>query len=76
MAIMTGLSGDEKCCPALKNLAAGELVVGNSLHSLGLLGGIGAGFQNMFGGEVTKITGIIHEGRQQSFAKMLAEVIA
>jgi uncharacterized protein YbjQ (UPF0145 family) len=70
---MTGLSGNEMYCLALKGLGAGELVVGNSVHSLGFLGGIGAGFQNMFGGEVTQITSIIHEGRQQSFARMLAE---
>ena len=75
MAIMTGLSGNEMYCLALKNIGAGELVVGNSVHSLGFLGGIGAGFQNMFGGEVTQITGIIHEGRQQSFKKMLAEAM-
>jgi len=73
MAIMTGLSGNEMYCLALKGLGAGELVVGNSVHSLGFLGGIGAGFQNMFGGEVTQITDIIHEGRQMSFEKMLAE---
>lgn len=73
MAIMTGLSGNEMYCLALKGISAGELVVGNSVHSLGFVGGIGAGFQNMFGGEVTQITDIIHEGRQQSFARMLAE---
>lgn len=70
---MTGLSGNEMYCLALKGIGAGELVVGNSVHSLGFLGGIGAGFQNMFGGEVTQITDIIHEGRQQSFARMMAE---
>ena len=74
MAIMTGLSGNEMYCLALKNLGAGELVVGNSVHSLGFLGGIGAGFQNMFGGEATQITDIIHEGRQPSFKRMLADV--
>ena len=74
MAIMTGLSGNEMYCLALKNLGAGELVVGNSVHSMGFLGGIGAGFQNMFGGEATQITDIIHEGRQPSFKRMLADV--
>jgi len=60
-------------CLALKGLSAGELVIGNSVHSLGFVGGIGAGFQSAFGGEVSQITNIIHEGRQQSYARMMKE---
>jgi uncharacterized protein YbjQ (UPF0145 family) len=70
---MTGLSGNEIYCLALKGLSPGDLVIGNSVYSLGLLGGIGAGLQNAFGGEVTQITNIIHDGRKQSFARMIHE---
>jgi uncharacterized protein YbjQ (UPF0145 family) len=48
-------------------------VVGNSVYSLGVVGGIGAGLKAAFGGEVTQITSVIHEGRQKSFARMIDE---
>lgn len=73
MSIMTGLSGNEMYCLHLKGLSPGELVVGNSVYSLGFVGGIGAGLQSAFGGEVTQVTKIIHEGRRQSYARMLEE---
>ncbi len=73
MSVMTGLSGNEMYCLHLKGLSPGELVVGNSVYSLGFVGGIGAGLKSAFGGEVEQITQIIHEGRQQSYARMLAE---
>ncbi|MFZ1933739.1 MAG: heavy metal-binding domain-containing protein [Thermoguttaceae bacterium] len=73
MPIMTGLSGNEMYCLHLKGLSPGELVVGNSVYSLGFVGGISAGFKAAFGGEVTQITSVVHEGRQQSYARMLQE---
>jgi uncharacterized protein YbjQ (UPF0145 family) len=73
MPVMTGLSGNEMYCLHLKGLSPGELVVGNSVYSLGFVGGIGAGLKAAFGGEVTQITSIVHEGRQQSYARMLRE---
>jgi len=73
MPIATGLSGNEIYCLRLKGMTPGELVVGNSVHSLGFLGSIGAGLRNIMGGEVTQITDIIHEGRAQAFARMVKE---
>jgi uncharacterized protein YbjQ (UPF0145 family) len=73
MAIMSGLSGNEMYCLSLKGLSAGELVIGNSVHSLGFLGSIGAGLQSAFGGEVGQITSIISEGRHESEARLIAE---
>ena len=73
MPVMTGLSGNEMFCLNLKGLAPGELVIGNSVHSLGLLGSLGAGFQTAFGGEVTQITSIISEGRHESENRLIAE---
>jgi uncharacterized protein YbjQ (UPF0145 family) len=73
MAIMSGLSGNEMYCLDLKGMSAGELVIGNSVHSLGFLGSIGAGLQNVLGGEVTQITSIISEGRHESEARLIAE---
>lgn len=73
MPIMTGLSGNELYCLSLKGLTPGELVIGNAVHSLGFLGGITAGFQNVFGGEVSEITSIISEGRHESEQRLIAE---
>jgi uncharacterized protein YbjQ (UPF0145 family) len=73
MPIMTGLSGHEMYCLSLKGFAPGELVIGNSVHSLGFLGSIGASLQNVFGGEVGQITSIISEGRHESEARLIAE---
>jgi uncharacterized protein YbjQ (UPF0145 family) len=72
-SVLTGLSGNEIWCLQQKGLAPGDVVIGNSVHSLGFLGGIGAGLQNIFGGEVTNITSIIHEGRQASYERMVNE---
>jgi uncharacterized protein YbjQ (UPF0145 family) len=73
MPIMTGLSGNEIFCLGLKQLAPGELVVGNSVHSLGFLGGLGAGLRGMFGGEVAQVTEIIRDGRHQSHQRIMQE---
>src|SRR5580693_4606666 len=71
--IMTGLSGNEIYCLGLKGFAPGELVVGNSVHSLGFLGGLGAGLKGIVGGEVAQVTEIIREGRLQSHARIMQE---
>ena len=73
MAKVTGLSGNEIYCLSLKNYTAGELVVGNSVNSMGFLGGMAAGFKGMAGGEITQVTQAIEEGRIKAFDRMIAE---
>lgn len=73
MPQMTGLSGNEIYCLHLKGMRPGNLVIGNSVYSMGLLGSIGAGFNNLMGGEVTQITQVIHEGRLQSYQRLEKE---
>lgn len=73
MPAMTGLSGNELYCLSLKGYEGGDLVLGNSVHSLGFLGGIGSAFQSAFGGEVTQITEIIADGRRESYKRMVEE---
>jgi len=73
MPVMTGLSGNEMYCLHQKGLQAGDLVIGNSVFSVGFIGGIGSGLRTLAGGEVTQITSVIHDGRQQSYARMVAE---
>ena len=73
MPLTTGLSGNEIYCLHLKGMTPGELVVGNSVYSMGFVGSLGAGLRNIMGGEVTQVTQIIHEGRQQAFQRMVKE---
>src|ERR1700730_12621041 len=72
MPIMTGLSGNEIFCLRKKELFPGELVIGNSVYSVGFVGGIASGFKTLVGGEVERITSIIHEGRHASYERMIA----
>ncbi len=72
-AVMSGHSGNEIYCLNLKRLAPGELVLGNSVYSMGFIGGIGASWRSMVGGEVEQITSVIHDGRAQAIKRMLKE---
>ena len=71
--LMTGLSGNEIYCLHLKGFEAGELLIGNSVYSMGFLGGLGANWSGLVGGEVTQVTQIVAEGRQQSFQRLMEE---
>ncbi|MBB6050092.1 heavy metal-binding domain-containing protein [Armatimonas rosea] len=73
MAIMTGLSGNEMYCLHQKGFAPGELVIGNSVYSMGFVGSVGAGFKTMMGGEIEQVTQIVHEGRQTALERMVKE---
>jgi uncharacterized protein YbjQ (UPF0145 family) len=73
MAVLTGLSGNEIYCLQLKGLNPGALVIGNSVHSMGFLGGLSAGLTSIVGGEVREITEIISDGRHLSQARLLEE---
>lgn len=73
MAIITGLSGNEIYCLQRQGLTPGDLVIGNSVISLGLIGSLRSGLKTLFGGEVHQVTQIIHEGRQRAYARMVAE---
>jgi uncharacterized protein YbjQ (UPF0145 family) len=73
MTVITGLSGNEIFCLQQQGLTPGDLVIGNSVISLGLLNSLGSGLKTLVGGEVHQVTQIIHEGRQRAYARMLKE---
>src|SRR3954466_6591891 len=73
MPVMSGLSGNEMYCLNRKGFAPGDLVIGNSVYSLGFLGSLGAGLSSIVGGEVTQVTQVIHDGRLQAYDRMIAE---
>lgn len=71
--IVAGTSGNELYCLDQKGFSVGELVVGNSVCSLGVVGGIGAFGRNLAGGEVANVTSLISEGRHAAIDRMEAE---
>src|SRR5450432_2411778 len=70
---LTGLSGNEIYCMRLKGLIPSAVVIGNSIQSMGFLGGVRSAFRGIVGGEIADVTQMIHEGRAAAFARMRAE---
>ena len=69
----TGLSGNEIYCIDKSGFKAGDIVVGNSVHALGIGRAIGGAFNAVVGGEVTQYTQMIEEGRASAISKMEVE---
>ena len=67
------LSGNEIFCLQQKGFFPGEIVVGNSVRSLGLAGAIGSSFRTLAGGEVENVTALISEGRHAAMERLIAE---
>ncbi len=70
---ISAMSGNEIYCLAQKGLMPGEIVVGNSVVSLGVAGGLGAAGRTFAGGEITQITSLISDGRHAAIQRMEAE---
>jgi uncharacterized protein YbjQ (UPF0145 family) len=70
---LTGLSGNEIYCMRLKGLIPSGVVIGNSIQSMGFLGGVRSAFRGIVGGEIPDVTRMIHEGRAAAFTRMRAE---
>lgn len=73
MAVTTGLSGNELFCLDKKGYKPGDLVIGNSVHALGMVGSISSGFRAVMGGEIHQVTSLIEEGRETAYKRMLQE---
>ena len=71
---LTGLSGNEIYCLKQLGMEPGNLVIGNSVFSMGLVGGLRAGLSGMAGGEVTDFTSMISEGRELSLRRLQSEI--
>jgi uncharacterized protein YbjQ (UPF0145 family) len=68
--LISGMSGNEIYCLSQKGFLPGEIAVGNSVRSLGVLGGIGSSMQALAGGEIANITQLISEGRHAAISRM------
>lgn len=71
--IVSGLSGNEIYCLAEKGWAPGSIVVGNSVQSLGFVGGISSGLRTIAGGEITNLTQLITDGRHAAIRRLEEE---
>ena len=70
----SGLSGNEMYCVHLLGFLPGDLLVGNSVFSMGFIGGLGSGLRTMVGGEITQFTNMIAEGRRLSLQRFDQEL--
>lgn len=70
---ISSMSGNEIFCLVQKGLTPGEIVVGNSVVSIGLAGGIGAMGRQLAGGEIKQVTELISEGRHKAIERMEQE---
>jgi uncharacterized protein YbjQ (UPF0145 family) len=73
-ACFSGLSGNEMYCVDMLGYRPGNLLVGNSVFSMGFLGSIGSSFSSMVGGEIKQYTEMISEGRRLSLHRFDEEL--
>jgi uncharacterized protein YbjQ (UPF0145 family) len=73
--IYTGLSGNELYCLNLIGYNPGNLIVGNSVYSMGFIGGIASNIRTTIGGEIKQYTNMISEGRRLSIQRMEKELL-
>lgn len=70
----TGLNGNELYCVAQLGFEPGDLVVGNSIFAMGLMGGLKSIGRSALGGELTQITEMIFEGRRLALGRLEEEL--
>jgi uncharacterized protein YbjQ (UPF0145 family) len=68
----TGLSGNELYCLDKIGLRGGNIAIGNSVYSLGLINSVGSGFRAVVG-EITQVTKLIEDGRENAFMRLVKE---
>lgn len=73
-SVVTGLTGNEMYCIDILGYHPGNLLVGNSVFSRGLIGAFSSGIRSLVGGEITPITETIAQGRHLSLERMKEEM--
>lgn len=73
-SVFSGLSGNEMYCMDLVGLRPGNLLVGNSVFSMGVLGSLRTLGSTVIGGEVHAFTDMIQQGRKLSFNRLSKEL--
>jgi len=70
----SGFSGNEMYCLSLLGCLPGDLTVGNSVFSMGLIGSIGSNVRTVVGGEIKQFTDMIAQGRRMSLSRFSQEL--
>lgn len=71
---VSGLSGNGLYCAHLLGFSPGDLLIGNSVFALGMIGSLRSSIRTVVGGEITTITNMIAEGRRLSFDRFNQEL--
>ena len=74
-AVCSGLSGNEMYCASLLGLRPGNLLIGNSVFSMGIMGGLRSSVKTTIGGEIRAYTDMIQQGREMAFSRLKAELL-
>lgn len=74
--IVSGFSGNEIFVLAEKGWAPGSIVVGNSVQSLGVVGGLTSNLKTITGGEIENLTRLINEGRHAAIDRLEKEALS
>ena len=67
------LSVNEMYCLKKLGFEPGEMVVGNSVYSIGFMGSLTSGFRGLIGGEINAITDMISSGRHLAINRLEQE---
>ncbi len=70
----SGLSGNEMYCAYLLGFKPGNLLVGNSVFSMGYLGSLRSSVRSVVGGELVTFTHMVAEGRRLSLERFEHEL--
>lgn len=70
----SALNGNEVYCAHLLGYSPSDMIIGNSVFSMGFLGGIRSSVRNFVGGEVVTVTNMISEGRRLSLERFQKEM--
>lgn len=73
--ILSGLSGNELYCLAQKGWEPGNVVVGNSVYSLGVIRALASGLQTLSGGEIGSVTSLVSDGRHAAIDRLEDEAL-
>jgi uncharacterized protein YbjQ (UPF0145 family) len=73
--VISGLGGNDLYCLRRKGFRPGQLLVGNSVQSRGLLGSLSSGARNLAGGESPDVTALIKDGRDAALSRLMTEAV-
>jgi len=73
-SVCTGFSGNEIYCLGLYGFQPGNLLIGNSVFSMGVLGSLVSSAKITIGGEIQQLTKMVAEGRYLSLQRLNDEL--